>query len=200
MTLKGLPRRARAAGSGLARGLALASLLALHATAAHAAAIRVGEGLPPLAIVDLGECVVRGEEVAFEPWESASLRGELQLVEYVAARISVSRIHAPLYEAIERAGFPAGEIGVTKLVNSDDALWGTSGLVASKVGENKKEFPANRLVVDATGLGLRQWSLQEGSGAVALLDRSGSVLFFKEGGLTEDEIETVVALVRERLP
>ena len=57
----------------------------------------------------------------------------------------------------------------------------------------------NRLVVDARGIGLRRWGLQEGSGAIALLDRSGDVLFFKEGGLTDDEVRTVVALVRERL-
>jgi YtfJ family uncharacterized protein len=167
---------------------------------AHAAQIRVGDELPPLRIADLGECLIRGQEPVFEPWDSSSMRGKLQLVEYVAARAGIDRLHKPLYDAIRAAAFPAGRLGVIKLVNSDDALWGTSGMVASKVGENKKEIPENRLVVDAEGIGLRRWGLQEKSGAVALLDRSGRVLFFKEGGLTKGEIRTVVDLVRNSLP
>jgi YtfJ family uncharacterized protein len=166
----------------------------------HAADIRVGERLPALRIADLGECVLRGEDAVYAPWESSAMLGRIRIVEYVAARVTVSRIHEPLYDEVRRARFPAGELAVTKLVNSDDALLGTSGLVASKVAENKRESPENSLVVDANGIGLRRWGLQEGSGALALLDRSGEVLFFKEGGLTGDEIDTVVSLIRERLP
>jgi len=177
----------------------LTCILVMLSAVGHAADIRVGEKLPPLRIADLGECVIHGDETVFEPWESSTMLGKVQIVEYVAARAGVARLHRPLYDAIREAGFSAAELAVTKLVNADDALWGTSGLVTSKVGENKKEFPENSLVVDAKGIGLRRWGLQQGSGAIALLDRSGDVLFFKEGGLTDDEIHTVVALIRERL-
>jgi YtfJ family uncharacterized protein len=194
--------RPRSAASGAAKHrplLTLACILTMLSTVGYAAEIRVGERLPPLRIADLGECMIRGEEAVFEPWDSSALLGRIRVVEYVAARASTSRLHEPLYDEIAKAGFPPGELVVTKLVNSDDALWGTSGLVASKVGDNKKEFPENILVVDAKGIGRRRWGLKEASGAIALLDRSGEVLFFKEGGLTEDEIRTVVALVKEHL-
>ena len=177
----------------------LTCILVMLSAVGHAADIRVGEKLPPLRIADLGECVIHGDETVFEPWESSTMLGKVQIVEYVAARAGIDRLHRPLFDAIAEAGFPAAALAVTKLVNADDALWGTSGLVTSKVGENKKEFPENSLVVDAKGIGLRRWGLQQGSGAIALLDRSGDVLFFKEGGLTDDEIHTVVALIRERL-
>jgi uncharacterized protein len=184
---------------GVLKRAVAATIIAL-ATLAHAADIRVGDPLPPLRIAELGECVIRGEEAVFEPWDSNRLQGKLALVEYVAARAGVARIHEPLYDEIEKARFPPGALAVTKLVNSDDALWGTSGMVASKVVENKKTFPENSLVVDANGIGLRRWRLREGTGAVALLDRSGEVLFFKEGGPTEDEIRAIVTLITERLP
>lgn len=190
---------ARGARGRAARAV-LSLLLVLPAMPSGAAAIRVGETLPSLQIRDLGECMLRGDDVAFEPWDSSGLGGALQLVEYVAARVTVSSIHAPVYDAIESASVPAGALVVTKLVNADDALWGTAGLVPGKVGDNKRENPDIHLVVDTAGAGLRRWQLEEGSGALALVDRDGKVLFFKEHGLTEDEIATLVRLVRERLP
>jgi uncharacterized protein len=173
--------------------------LALVVAPAHGAEVKVGESLPPLRIDDLGECVIHGEDTAFEPWDSAR-PGRIQLVAYLPARLGVDRIHAPLYDALRKAGFPRGEPATTKLVNADDALWGTAGLVPSNIAKNKRQSPDNHLVVDTQGIGRRRWGLEEGDAAIILLDPSGKVLFFKEGELTADEIDAVVALVKGHAP
>lgn len=179
----------------LAIFLVLAGLPAL----AGAAGITVGEKFPSIAISDLGECVLKGDETAFAPWSSDGLDGKVQVVEYVAARAGIDDIHRPFFDALAAADYPAGAVGIVKLVNSDDALWGTSGLVAGEIRKNKKEKPEHRLVVDAEGLGQQQWDLEKKNAALAILDSSGTVLFFKEGSLTDQEIAQTIATIGEQL-
>lgn len=169
------------------------------ATVVQAATITVGKPLPAISISNLGECVLKGGDAVFQPWSSSQLRGKVQILEYVAARAGIDKIHKPFYDAVKAAHFPADKVAITKLVNSDDAFWGTSGLVAGAVKKNKKATPGQTLVVDADGLGRKQWDLQKKNAALAILDPSGTVLFFKEGKLTGDEISHTVDRIRQTL-
>ncbi len=176
--------------------LMVASLLS---SVGHSARIETGKELPPLRIADLGECVVKGNETAFEPWQSSQLLGSVQVVEYLAARAGIDRIQQPLYAAIKAAELPADRLTLTKVVNSDDALFGTAGFVAPEVRKGKQQRPGETLVVDAKGVGREQWDLRRKSSAIAILDAAGTVRFFKEGALTGEEIERAVALLNQLL-
>jgi len=173
--------------------------LALVAFGGRAANIDLGETLAPLAVQELGECVLEGGDTSFRPWSSATLLGRVQVLEYTAARAGVDEIHRAFFAALAAGNFPAGSVPVTKLVNSDDALWGTSGLVAGEIEKNKQADPAIRLVVDAQGLGQRQWDLQKQSAALAILDPAGRVLYFSEGEMSAAEVAAAIAAVRAGL-
>ena len=169
-------------------------------TIRSAAAIAVGEKLPPLQIADIGECLIKGDEAVFKPWQSSQLLGKVHLVEYMAARAGIDKVQQPLYTAIKAAQLPPENFGLAKLVNADDALLGTSGMVAPEVRKSKKQLPQEIFVVDAAGAGRAQWQLQEKGSAVAIVDAAGTVLFFKEGALTDAEIAQAIALIRQHLP
>lgn len=171
----------------------------LSAVAAIAAPITVGEPFPAIAIERLGECVIEGNGTAFRPWRSDSMLGRVQVFEYVAARAGIDGVHRAFFAQVRQAQFPAERFAITKLVNADDALWGTSGLVADEIRKNKRQTPDVVLVVDAEGRGLREWRLAAKSAALAILDRQGKVLFFKEGALTDEEIRAGIALIRRQL-
>ena len=176
-----------------------AFVLLLGSALSFAANITVGEKLPALKIDDKGECVLKGSQTEFVPWNSGSLGGKVEVVEYVAARAGIDDIHKPFFDVFKKEAFPAAQVGVIKLVNSDDAMWGTSGLVAGEIRKNKKQEPDTRLVVDADGLGLKLWKLHEKQASLAILDQQGNVLFFKEGPLTDAEISTNIALIKQQL-
>lgn len=164
-----------------------------------AADIAVGAQLSPLAITDLGECILEGGDTAFRPWSSKALAGEVQVLEYTAARAGVDKVHAAFFLALAAAGFPAGEVQVTKLVNSDDALWGTSGLVAGEIEKNKRASPGTAFVVDAQGIGRQQWQLQGKTAALAVLDPTGRVLYFSEGEMSPAETAAAIEAIRAAL-
>ena len=177
----------------------LLTLTLLLPLGGHAAAIATGQPLPPLQIDELGECVLRGDDTAFVPWRSDSLSGKVQVVEYMAARAGIDKIQQPLYAAINAAALPADRLALVKLVNADDALFGTGALVAPEIGKNKRLRTDETLVVDAEGVGRQRWQLQPKGSAVAIVDATGTVLFFKEGALTADEVAQAVTLLRQQL-
>ncbi len=170
-------------------------LPALVSMSAPVFAISVGEQLPTVNVEELGECIVADGDIEHAPWSSAALRGGLQVIEHAAARAGVESLNSAFYSALETSGVDGRAYGITKIVNSDDALWGTSGLVAGEVGKNKIADPNVAFVIDAEGLAQRQWELEKKTSALILLDADGKVIYFKQGGTSaEDAAEAVAAL------
>ena len=94
---------------------------------------------------------------------------------------------------------PLGSYHVTTVINLDDALWGTSGFVVSEVKDSKKKYPASTIVLDENGTGLETWQLQPKGAIIIVLDTLGTVLYLKEGGMSEEEIENTLELMRQQI-
>mgnify|MGYP005984202501 CR=1 FL=1 len=85
------------------------------------------------------------------------------------------------------------------MVNTDDAIPGSSMFVRSSIESNKKLFPWSQFVVDSDGVVRKAWQLEEGSSAIVVLDKDGRVQWAKDGGLTAAEVQQVVALLHKLL-
>lgn len=162
------------------------------------ASITVGQSLSALSGNDVEECVIEGDEVVLKPWNSSQLNGKVQVVEYMAARAGVDKVNENFFNALKTSGMDE-QVGMAKLVNSDDALWGTSGMVAVEMKKNKKKTPELTMVIDSEGVGQQQWDLEKKGVALMILDPRGEVLFFKEGQLSSDDIRTALAKIRAQL-
>jgi uncharacterized protein len=175
----------------------LAVLLALLGMAAHARAFQPGDTLPPLRVEELGEMHIDGEAIRFDPWQSDALRGKVQVLQYMAARMSAKSLNQPFTDRLRDSGIPDEHFHVTTIVNLDDALFGTRGIVMGELEKNKKRYFRSSIVADAHGLGLKAWGLAPKSSAIILLGADGRVSFFREGAMTPVEIEHALRLVRE---
>ena len=85
----------------------------------------------------------------------------------------------------------------TTILNLDEAMWGTSGMVLSKLQSSKAEFPLATMVADEKGVGLSEWQLEEGNSAVIVTDATGVVRYFKQGEMSEAEIDSALVLIRQ---
>lgn len=167
-------------------------LILLLSMGAHAAAVTVGEPLKQLTIDSHGELLLKGEDIHYRPWQVDDMKGRVVLVQYMAARMGVKDLYKPLNDAIEAADPGKEKFTVTAIVNLDDALWGTSGLANSEMKDNKRRYPTSVIVADKKGAGRKAWQLQEKTGALILVDENGTVQYFKQGGLTEQETAQLV--------
>ena len=174
----------------------LAALALALAFAAQARALEPGEPLPALRIEELGELQLAGESIRFAPWQSDALTGKVQVLQYMAARLSAKSLNEPFTDTLRDSGIPIERYHVTTIVNLDDALIGTRGMVLSELEHNKKRYFRSSIVADAHGLGLEAWQLRAKSSAIIVLGPDGRVKFFRDGAMTPEEIDQALQLVR----
>ncbi|NMU30222.1 YtfJ family protein, partial [Vibrio parahaemolyticus] len=65
--------------------------------------------------------------------------------------------------------------------------------------DSKKEFPWSSMVLDENGVVANTWDLKEESSAIIVQDKTGKILFVKEGALEQDEITKVIELIKQNI-
>jgi hypothetical protein len=176
-------------------GYLLLSLL-LCLPAWSAVALAPGDTLPPLRVEQLGELHVEGDEIRYAPWDSSQLQHKVQVVQYMAARPGSRDLNKPFTDRLRDSGIPIDRYHVTTIVNLDDALFGSSSIVASELEKNKKRYFRSSIVADKEGLGLAAWRLAPKSSAIIVLGLDGRVAFFRDGAMSTAEVEQALELVR----
>jgi YtfJ family uncharacterized protein len=83
------------------------------------------------------------------------------------------------------------------IVNTDDAIPGSGMFVRSSLESNKKLYPWSQFIVDSNGVVRGAWQLEKESSAVVVLDKAGRIQWAKDGALTQDEVQQVIALLHK---
>jgi YtfJ family uncharacterized protein len=157
--------------------------------------IEIGQPLPALEIDSRGELLLVDDEYSYQPWQASSGPGKLHVIQYLAGRASARKQSKPFTDRLEQE-MPTGSFHVTTVINLDDALWGTSGFVLGEVKNSKRKYPLSTIVLDEDGHGLQTWQLREGGANIVVLNSSGTVLYFKQGGMSEDEILSTLEIIK----
>ena len=158
-----------------------------------------GQRVAPVGVADRGELILDNDKFSYKNWNSAQLPGKVRVVQHIAGRSSAKEKNAALIEAIKSAGLPHDRYQTTTIVNTDDAIPGTSMFVRSSIESNKKLFPWSQFVVDSDGLVRKAWQLDESSSAIVVLDKEGRIQGSKDGELTAGEVQQVIALLHKLL-
>jgi len=178
-------------------------LITVSSLPSHAE-ITVGKPLPALQINEDGELLLSNDKISFSAWDSKIIGGDgskprVHTLQYIAGRQDASDLNKPLTDTLAELKFPIEKHLVTTIVNLDDAMWGTSGFVKAELENKKKLYKHSSIVADKKGDGQKTWELSKKNSAVAIVSSKGNVLFFKEGALSAKEIDTVLAIIKEKI-
>lgn len=173
--------------------LALACLLTPFFTLGHT--IDVHQRVPAVGVNDKGELLLNDDQFSYKSWNSAQLHGKVRVIQHIAGRTSAKEENAPLIEAIKAAGLPHDRYQTTTIVNTDDAIIGTSVFVRNSIEDNKKHFPWSQFIVDSDGAVQKAWHLEPAGSAIIVLDKTGQVQWVKDGALTPQEVQQVTSLL-----
>ena len=161
--------------------------------------IETGQRVPPVGVADRGELILNKDEFSYKKWNSAQLAGKVRVVQHIAGRTSAKEKNAALVEAVKSANLPHDRYQTTTIINTDDAIPGTSMFVRSSIESNKKRYPWSQFIVDSDGRVRQSWQLEEKGSAVIVLDKAGRVQWVKDGSLTREEVQQVIALLHKLL-
>ena len=170
----------------------LSALVAQHTLAGD---VPTGKRLPDLNIAERGELVLKDDDVGYRAWNYPQQPGKVHVVQYMAATRAASEINKPFTDRM-KTELTQGAFLSTTILNLDEAMWGTGGLVVSELKSNKKEFPSAVLVADKDGTGLKLWQLERKNSTVIVTDPAGVVRFFKQGEMSAEEIDSTLQLVQ----
>jgi YtfJ family uncharacterized protein len=174
-------------------------LLCFIPISALAEPIRQGAALPPLAIDEKGELIINGDDIEYKPWSTAGFKNKVVFLQYMAARPSADKMNRHVINALTEAAFPVGSMHTAVLVNLDDVTFGASSWALRELGKNKIKHPRTSIIADYNGKGLEFWGLQAKSSAIGVVGKNGQILFFKDGALSQQELETVISLIQKEI-
>ncbi|WP_159867531.1 MULTISPECIES: YtfJ family protein [unclassified Raoultella] len=158
-----------------------------------------GQRVAPVGIADRGELILDNGKFSYKNWNSSQLAGKVRVLQHIAGRTAAKEKNATLIEAIKAAKLPHDRYQTTTIVNTDDAIPGSGVFVRSSIESNKQLYPWSQFIVDGNGLARKAWQLQEESSAIVVLDKDGRIQWAKDGALTQDEVQQVVALLHKLL-
>ncbi|QHA87935.1 YtfJ family protein [Serratia rhizosphaerae] len=147
-------------------------------------------------IADRGELLLRDGDFLYRPWNSAELAGKVRVMQYIAGRTSAKKKNSLLIAAVKEANLPGDRFQPTTIVNTDDAIPSSGFFVRGKIEKNKRHYPWAQFIIDSDGQGRRAWRLPEKSSSIVVLDNAGRVQWAKDGALTPQEVDQVIALLR----
>ncbi|HFZ8994464.1 TPA: YtfJ family protein [Citrobacter freundii] len=181
----------------LRKFFALSCLLLPMLASAHN--FQTGQRVAPVGIADRGELILNNDDFSYKPWNSAQLPGKVRILQHIAGRTSAKEKNATLIEAIKSANLPHDRYQTTTIVNTDDAIPGSGMFVRSSLESNKKLYPWSQFIVDSNGVARKVWQLEEESSAIVVLDKEGRIQYAKDGGLSQQEVQQVIALLHKLL-
>ncbi|MFQ9623154.1 MAG: YtfJ family protein [Enterobacteriaceae bacterium] len=146
----------------------------------------------------IGELVLSNDKFSYKSWNSAQLVGKCASCSILPGARRQKK-NATLIEAIKSAKLPHDRYQTTTIVNTDDAIPGSGMFVRSSIESNKQLYPWSQFIVDSNGVVRKAWQLNEESSAIVVLDKDGRVQWAKDGALSQEEVQQVVALLHKLL-
>ena len=163
--------------------------------------IEIGSTLPSVEINNKGQVAIVGEKLVYQPWLSLKELGQqLAYVQHLAGRVGVKELNKNLSDAIVAQQVPSDLLQSTIIINSDDSAFGTAWLISSEIKSNKKTYPSSTFINDGKGTAADAWGLPLKSVTSLIVAANGEVLFRKDGATTDEDIATVMAILKNNLP
>ena len=159
--------------------------------------------LVPATRVEGGRMVMAGKEIGHRPWHLADTAGKVRTIYHLAARMGIDDLNKPYIDALIAAHLPEtlpdSPYKTLTILNLSEANFLTHGVGVSRFDKSQRETPYALFVADEKGAARAAWGLRPGTSAVIILDRDGTVLFFKEGKLSPEEIRQAVTIIQGKL-
>jgi YtfJ family uncharacterized protein len=157
-----------------------------------------GQPLPPLAIAERGELILRGDEFSFQPWSSDQAPGKVHILQYFGGTLRDRDLFSPFTDLLQ-AELDYTKYHVTTIINLDVALWGTTGFVVSEIKDSKRQYPRATMVLDEDGVGVRDWQLGKRGAVLAVMDNQGTVRIVSRESLDKGQMQQALEFVRGQI-
>ena len=167
--------------------LALSALITLNLSA-----ITIGE-VPSSVVIDgdNGGMVLDGSA-----WNSSTIADKVYVMFYVDPdeKDTNNEFSATLKEKkYDRNNY--GSIAVINLA----ATWKPNFVIESILEGKQEEFPDTIYIKDKNSVLVNEWKVEDDASNIVIFSKSGTVLFYKSGKMSEEDIKNALKIIEENL-
>jgi YtfJ family uncharacterized protein len=170
--------------------LALLFLVTLVPAAAWAGA-ELGQVPPKVELKD-----PLGGRLDGKPWSSEELKGKVHVLFYVDP--DEKDTNNETSEALDKEKFPSEKFQSVAIINMA-ATWMPNFAISSSLKEKQEKYPRTLYVRDYKKVLVQEWKLTDDSSDILAFDKSGKIIFRKDGKLTPEEIQTLLKVIKDNL-
>ncbi len=131
-----------------------------------------------------------------KPWSSDELKGKIHVLFYVDPDEKDTNNDAS--DALDKEKFSAEKFQSVAIINMA-ATFMPNFLISSSLKEKQEKYPRTLYLRDYKRVLVQQWNLADDSSDVLAFDKSGKVIFRKDGKLTSEEIQKLVKVIKDNL-
>jgi len=131
-----------------------------------------------------------------KPWSSDELKGKVHVLFYVDP--DEKDTNNDTSEALDKEKFPAEKFQSVAIINMA-ATFMPNFLISSSLKEKQDKYPRTLYLRDYKKLLVQQWNLTDDSSDILAFDKSGKVIFRKDGKLTPEEIQKLLKAIKDNL-
>ena len=129
-------------------------------------------------------------------WSSEEIQGVIYMLFYVDP--DEKEINDHMSKRLKEEKFPRDKVKSIAIINMD-ATWAPNFAIQSSLEEKQEEFPHTLYLKDYEKHLVKEWNLGDDTYDVHVFDPSGTVVFSKEGKLTEAELNLMIQTIRDLL-
>jgi len=130
------------------------------------------------------------------PWSSDELQGKLSVIFYVSP--DEKDTNNPASEALDKEKFPADKFRSYGIINMAASML-PNFLINSALREKQERYPKTIYVRDYKKVLVDAWKIADHSSNIMVFDQKGTLIFRKDGKLTDKEIRKLVNTVWDNL-
>ncbi len=130
-------------------------------------------------------------------WSSKEINGTMFTLWYVDPDEADMNDHVSA--RLKKEDFPLEKLRSIAIINMAAAPWKPNFAIESALKEKQEEFPNTLYLKDFKKVLVKQWDLEDDSSDITLFDKNGSVLFSKDGKLSQEDVEALITTIKENL-
>jgi len=170
--------------------LVLQMLCVLSASPLVAASFE-GQKMPPLELN--GD---EGERTDGSPWSSSEISGKTFMLLYVDP--DEQQLNDEMANAVKAQNFPRDKFQSVVVINMA-ATWKPNAIIGSILKKRQEEFPQTTYVKDFKKVLVDKWKFKDDSYDVAVFDPAGTVLFYRSGKMSPEEIQQMIGIIANQI-
>jgi len=130
-------------------------------------------------------------------WNSSSIKDKVYVMFYVDP--DEKDLNEHFSDALKAKKYrEKGDYGSIAVVNLA-ATWKPNVIIESLLKSKQKEFPETIYVKDKNSVLVKEWSLADDNNDIVIFDKDGTVLFYKAGKMSDDDMQKAFTIIEEHI-